>query len=162
TAFAALMGRYAGLVWGVCCRTLRQPADAEDAFQATSLVLTLKAPSLGRGPLGPWLHTVASRTAAKARARAQIRATRDNNGVPAAEPVANDPPPLDDTSRLLDEEIGRLPEKYRGAVILCYLEGLTDAQAAERLGCPTGTVSSRLSRARDILRRRLERRGVEL
>jgi RNA polymerase sigma factor (sigma-70 family) len=158
TAFAALLQRYAGLVWGVCRRALPQDADAEDAFQAVWVALTRQARSLGGGPLGPWLHAVASRTAAKSRAIARRRA---GNEVSPVEPAAHDPP-FDDVACLLDEEVGRLPEKHRRVVVLCCLEGLTNAQAAERLGCPVGTVLSRLSRARDLLRRRLERRGVDL
>jgi RNA polymerase sigma factor (sigma-70 family) len=159
-AFAALVHRYAGLVWSVCRRTLAQTADAEDAFQATFLILTQQARSLRhRGPLGPWLHVVASRTATKARARALRRASRETSA--SVEPAGCDPAP-DDTRGLIDEEVGRLPEKYRLPVILCYLEGLTNEQAAERLGCPKGTILSRLSRARERLRLRLARRGVDL
>jgi RNA polymerase sigma factor (sigma-70 family) len=158
-ALAALVCRYAGLVWSVCRRSLAQTADAEDAFQATFLILTQQARSLRRGPLGPWLHVVASRTAAKARARALRLASRETSA--AVEPAVSDPT-ADDTRGLLDEEVGRLPEKYRLPVILCYLEGLTNEQAAERLGCPKGTVLSRLSRARERLRQRLARRGLDL
>jgi RNA polymerase sigma factor (sigma-70 family) len=159
-AFAALVHRYAPLVWGVCHRALPRRHDAEDAFQATFLVLSQKARSLGRsGPLGPWLHTVARRTATKARVRAVRLAgrERDLSVAPAYQPEE----PIDDLRRLIDEEVGRLPEKYRLPIVLCYLEGLTNEQAADRLGCPTGTVLSRLSRGRDQLRQRLRRRGVE-
>jgi RNA polymerase sigma factor (sigma-70 family) len=161
-AFAALMGRYAGVVWGVCRRTLSRQADAEDAFQATFLVLLRKAPALGRGgPLGPWLHRVASRTAVKARIRAARLSSRETAAaVPESAPVADEPE--GELRAVLDEEVSRLPEKYRLPVVLCYLEGLTNEQAADRLGCPRGTILSRLSRAREQLRRRLSRRGVEL
>jgi RNA polymerase sigma factor (sigma-70 family) len=160
-AFAALVHRYAGLVWGVCRRCLPRQADAEDAFQATFLVLVQKARSLGRGgPIGPWLHQVASRTAVKARVRAARQASRE--GAVAVQQQAGPDEAPAELRELLDEEVGRLPEKYRAAVVLCYLEGLTNEEAADRLGCPRGTVVSRLSRAREQLRRRLLRRGVDL
>jgi RNA polymerase sigma factor (sigma-70 family) len=160
-AFAALVHRYAALVWGVCRRCLPRQADAEDAFQATFLVLVRKAGSLGRGgPLGPWLHQVANRTAVKARVRAARQASRES-AVAVQAPAVGDEVPAE-LRELLDEEVGRLPEKYRQPVVLCYLEGLTNEQAADRLGCPRGTVVSRLSRAREQLRRRLLRRGIDL
>ncbi len=157
-AFAVLMNRYAGVVWGVCRRALSRQADAEDAFQATFLVLLRKAPALGRGgPLGPWLHRVASRTAVKARVRAARQTSREiAAAVPEAVPASDQ---ADGELRaILDEEISRLPEKYRRPLVLCYLEGMTNEQAADRLGCPRGTILSRLSRAREQLRRRLVRR----
>jgi RNA polymerase sigma factor (sigma-70 family) len=163
-AFAALVRRHGPLVWGVCARVLGRGPDAEDAFQATFLVLVRKAAAL-RGPdaLGPWLYGVASRVALKARAAAARRQGREKalaEDAPAAEA------PGDAVWRelrpVLDEEVGRLPEKYRAAVVLCYLEGLSDAEAARRLACPRGTVHSRLARARQRLQRRLSRRGVGL
>jgi RNA polymerase sigma factor (sigma-70 family) len=161
-AFAALMNRYAGVVWGVCRRTLSHQADAEDAFQATFLVLLRKAPALGRGgPLGPWLHRVASRTAVKARVRAARVTSRESAAAVPEAATASDEPD-GELRAVLDEEVSRLPEKYRLPVVLCYLEGLTNEQAADRLGCPRGTILSRLSRAREQLRRRLCRRGLDL
>jgi RNA polymerase sigma factor (sigma-70 family) len=161
-AFAVLMNRYAGVVWAVCRRALPRQADAEDAFQATFLVLLRKAPALGRGgPLGPWLHRVASRTAVKARVRAARLADRESAAaVPEAAPGSAEPD--GELRAVLDEEVNRLPEKYRLPVVLCYMEGLTNEQAADRLGCPRGTILSRLSRAREQLRRRLSRRGMDL
>ncbi len=159
-AFAALVHRYAGLVWGVCRRQLPRQQDAEDAFQATFLVLVRKARSLGRGgPLGPWLHQVASRTAVKARVRSARQAGREQA---VAIEETSTPDDSAELRELLDQEIGRLPEKYRGPLVLCYLEGLSNDQAADRLGCPRGTIGSRLSRAREQLRRRLQRHGLEL
>jgi RNA polymerase sigma factor (sigma-70 family) len=161
-AFTILVGRHAPLVWGVCRRLLGPSPDAEDAFQATFVVLVEKAASLADGrPLGPWLHTVASRTAAKARARAAKRRAREANV--EVEPAAEDPAPghQREVGAILEEELGRLPEHYRRAVVLCYLEGLTNEEAARRLECPKGTVLSRLSRARERLRERLARRGLE-
>jgi RNA polymerase sigma factor (sigma-70 family) len=160
-AFEVLVRRHAALVWGVCHRVLGRPADAEDAFQATFLVLFRKAGLLGHGPLGPWLHRVAWRTAARARVRAARLASREAAVAREDVGVAGELPD-DGLRELLDEEVGRLPEKYRVPVVLCYLEGLSNEQAADRLGCPRGTVLSRLSRAREQLRRRLERRGVGL
>jgi RNA polymerase sigma factor (sigma-70 family) len=163
-AFAALVRRHGPLVWGVCSRVLGGGPDAEDAFQATFLVLVRKAGAL-RGPdaLGPWLYGVASRVARKARAAAARRQRRERA---LAEDVPAVGAPGDavwrDLRPVLDEEVSRLPDKYRAAVVLCYLEGLSDAEAARRLACPRGTVHSRLARARQRLQRRLSRRGVGL
>ena len=159
-AFAALVARHGPMVLGVCQRTLIDPNDIEDAFQATFLVLVRRARSVRVGDsLGRWLYGVARRVAAKARARSQRTRVRS---VPLdREPIA--PEPSADPVELLsalDEEVSRLPEKYRAPVVLCHLEGLTHAEAAERLRWPVGTVSGRLSRARDLLKDRLVRRGV--
>jgi RNA polymerase sigma factor (sigma-70 family) len=160
-AFAALMRRHGPMVLGVCRRVLADMHDADDAFQATFLILVRKAGSLSRPELlGHWLYGVAYRTAV--RVRAQTAARRRREGSPMHEPPA---PPAEDAAwhelrTLLDEELNRLPEKYRRAFVLCDLEGLTNEQAARRLGCPKGTVLSRLSRARELLRHRLNRRGV--
>jgi RNA polymerase sigma factor (sigma-70 family) len=162
SAFAALAGRYAPLVWGVCRRLLGPSADAEDAFQATFVVLAKKAPALADGrPLGPWLHKVARDTAARARARSARRRARE--APLSVEPAADHPAELEsrEVGAALEEEVSRLPERYRGPVVLCYLEGLTNEEAARRLACPKGTVLSRLSRAREQLRQRLARRGIE-
>jgi RNA polymerase sigma factor (sigma-70 family) len=159
-AFAALVARHGPMVLGVCRRALADANDVEDAFQATFLVLVRRARSVRVGDsLGRWLYGVARRVAAKARARAErdrVRTTPLED-----DPVAPDDPA--DRTRLLaelDEEVSRLPEKYRAPVILCHLEGLTHAEAADRLRWPVGTVSGRLSRARDLLRDRLDRRGM--
>ncbi len=161
SAFASLVRRHAALVWGVCRRKLGNAQDAEDAFQATFLVLARKAPTLARiGPLGPWLHRVASRTAVKARVRAARLAARETAA--AVEPSVESAP---DTSQpelraVLDEEVSRLPEKYRLPVVMCYLEGVTNEEAARRLALPRGTILSRLARAREKLKARLLRRGL--
>lgn len=157
SAFELLVWRHGAMVLAACRRVLRHDADAEDAFQAVFLVLARKAASVARGAALPaWLHRVAVRVSARlARGRREV-ARFD------AEPVA---PPLPDsaasteTLRALDEEIDKLPERGRRAVVLCYLEGLTAAEAARRLGCPTGTVESRLAAARKRLGARLTRRG---
>jgi RNA polymerase sigma factor (sigma-70 family) len=162
-AFAALIGRHGPMVWGVCRRLLPLAADAEDAFQATFLVLVRKASSL-RQPdsVGPWLHGVAHRVAIRLRKDAARRRAKER---PLVDPPAARVP--SDTDRnelrlLLDEEVNRLPAHYRVAFVLCQLEGLTNDEAARLLGCPGGTVLSRLSRAREQLRQRLTRRGVSL
>ncbi len=159
-AFAALVARHGPMVLGVCRRALADPNDVDDAFQATFLVLVRRARSVRVGDsLGRWLYGVARRVAAKAQARSERARVRS---VPLGrEPVASEPP-ADRIELLaaLDEEVSRLPEKYRAPVVLCDLEGLTHAQAAARLRWPVGTVSGRLSRARDLLKNRLVRRGM--
>jgi RNA polymerase sigma factor (sigma-70 family) len=160
-AFTEIVRRHGAMVWGVCARRLGQTPDAEDAFQATFLVLVRKASGLRRpGSLGPWLYGVANRTALKAEGRNARRAARERAlpDRPVGEP---EPDHLwGDLRPLLDEELSRLPEKYRRPLLLCYLQGLSNEEAARALGCPAGTVFSRLSRGRDLLRRRLARRGV--
>jgi RNA polymerase sigma factor (sigma-70 family) len=163
-AFAALVRRHGPLVWGVVARVLGRGPDAEDAFQATFLVLVRKAAGL-RGPdaLGPWLYGVATRVALKARAAAARRRGREKALTADAPAAAGGGDAVWRELRpVLDEEVRRLPEKYRVAVVLCYLEGLSDAEAARRLACPRGTVHSRLARARQRLQRGLSRRGVGL
>jgi RNA polymerase sigma factor (sigma-70 family) len=161
-AFAALLRRHGPMVLAVCRRLLRDAHEAEDAFQATFLVLVHKARSLGRPEaLGPWLHGVAYRAAAHARQAARRRARQREVaampvGGPADEVVWRELRPV------LDEELGRLPQKYRGALVLFYLEGKSTEEVARQLGCPKGTVLSRLARGRDRLRDRLVRRGVAL
>jgi len=162
-AFAALVARHGPMVWGVCRRMLDRPQDAEDAFQAVFLVMLRKSRRLLQPDLlGPWLHAVALKTAARLRAGMARRRQRERPLV--AEPVMESTPEVvwRDLRPVLDEEVGRLPARYRAAFILCCLEGLTNEAAARRLGCPKGTVLSRLSRGRELLRRRLVRRGLGL
>lgn len=156
-AFAALVGRHGPMVLRVCRRTLADPNDAHDAFQATFLVLMRKAATVRRrDTVGPWLYGVARRVAARSRAAAARRREVETQAVrPQAEAPGFDGPGAE-----LWDEVDRLPESQRSAVVLCYLEGLTHEQAAARLGWPVGTVRSRLARARDRLRGRLERRGL--
>ena len=159
-AFAALVARHGPMVLGVCRRSLADPNDVEDAFQATFLVLVRRARSVRVGDsLGRWLYGVARRVAAKAQARSKRARVRS---VPLErEPVASEPPAERfELLAALDEEVSRLPERYLAPVVLCDLEGLTHAQAAARLRWPVGTVSGRLSRARDLLKNRLIRRGM--
>lgn len=159
-AFEALVARHGPMVLATCRRSLRDAADADDAFQAAFLVLARKAGSVRvAGSLGPWLHAVARRVAIKAEAVSRKRRGREGGqlgDVPAPDP---DPGSFE-VHRAVLEELGRLPEKYRAPLVLCHLEGLTHEQAAESLRWPVGTVSGRLSRAREILRDRLTRRGL--
>jgi RNA polymerase sigma factor (sigma-70 family) len=164
-AFDELLRRHGNLVYGVCRRVLRHQQDAEDAFQATFLVLARKARSLdGRDTLAGWLYTVARHIALRARAAAARRRDREQRGAEgrdmgtdtAAEVLRRELRPI------LDEEMGRLPDKYRAPLVLCYVEGKTNEEAALLLGWTKGTVSGRLARARDLLRGRLERRGLAL
>jgi RNA polymerase sigma factor (sigma-70 family) len=159
-AFTILVERHGPMVWGVCRRLLPARDAAADAFQATFLVLVRRASAIRvDDSLGPWLYGVSRRVAARARATSQRRSARETDGVEA---VAAPDPDRGGAERLaiLDEEIGRLPEPQRAAVVLCDLEGLPHEEAARRLGCPVGTVDSRLSRARQRLRGRLVRRGL--
>jgi RNA polymerase sigma factor (sigma-70 family) len=162
-AFEALLQRHAPLVLGVCRRVLRDEQDAEDAFQATFLVLVKKAGSLDRqGSLAPWLYTVAYHAALRAREQAARRRREERQvlRMPAAPP--DDDLLWRDLRPVLDEELARLGEKYRAPVVLCYLQGKTHDEAARELGWPLGTVAGRLARARALLRRRLVRRGLAL
>ncbi len=162
-AFAVLVRRYSPLVLSVCRRVLHHEQDAEDAFQAVFCVLARKADSIRRrAAVGAWLHAVACRIARKARARRGRRPvpTSDLPDIPAAE--GSPEWAWKELRPILDAEVNRLPTKYRQAFILCYLEGLTNEQAAAQLGCPLGTVLSRLSRARERLRARLTHRGLAL
>jgi RNA polymerase sigma factor (sigma-70 family) len=162
-AFTALVGRHGPMVLGVCRRLLPNVHDAEDAFQATFLVLARKAGSI-RQPeaLGNWLYGVAYRTALEARAKAAKRRARERQL--AEEPTVDLGSSIDwsDLRPVLDGEINRLPDKYRSPFVLCYLEGRTNEEAARLLRCPKGTILSRLAWARQRLRDRLARRGVAL
>lgn len=162
-SFEALVQRHAAMVWGVCRRVLRRHHDAEDAFQATFLVLARKANSVNqRETLGNWLYAVAYQTARKARAMSSRREGRERQVSEMPEPTSAPTDPWGDLTPLLDEELSRLPAHYRAPIILCDLEGKTRKEAARQLGWPEGTISSRLSRARSALAKRLSRRGIAL
>ena len=159
-AFTILVERHGPMVWGVCRRLLPDRDAAADAFQATFLVLVRRARAVRvDDSLGPWLYGVSRRVAARARATSLRRRARETGGVEAVAGPAPDPGRAERLA-ILDEEIGRLPERQRAAVVLCDLEGLPHEEAARRLGCPVGTVESRLSRGRQRLRDRLVRRGL--
>lgn len=162
-AFAALVARHGAMVFNVCRRVLAHSSDAEDAFQAAFLVLVRKGAAL-RQPeqLANWLYGVAYRTARKVKARASVRAQVERKaGAMQIERDAKDLT-LDELRGILDEEIAQLPEKYALPLVLCYLEGKTNPQAAAQLGWPEGSISRRLSRARELLRTRLAKRGLAL
>jgi RNA polymerase sigma factor (sigma-70 family) len=163
TAFEALIKRHGPLVWGVCLRLLPDPHDAEDAFQATFLVLVRKPGSVKKhSSLSSWLYGVAYRVALRARANAARRRHHERQ---VAEMAPSAPAPEASWQELrpvLDAELSRLPEKYRAPLILCYLQNKTNEQAAQELGWPLGSMSKRLARGRDLLRERLTQRGVAL
>jgi RNA polymerase sigma factor (sigma-70 family) len=160
-AFAMLVERHGPLVRGVCRRWLAQEADVDDAFQATFLVFAQRAGSIARPErLGGWLHGVAWRTARCLRTRLLRQRQREASNSNGASNICVYDAEPNDLARLLDEELRRLPEKYRLPVILCHLQGLPRRQAAIQLAIPEGTLSVRLARACVILRRRLLRRGV--
>jgi RNA polymerase sigma factor (sigma-70 family) len=163
-AAGALVARHLPAVRAVCRSVLRDPHDADDAAQATFLVLVRRAATVrDRQAVGGWLCRVAWRTANRLRADNARRAARNEPGVePDATPAAARGVPADDTRAALDEEIGRLPEPYRAAVLTCYAAGVPTAEAAARLGWPKGTLLTRLAWARKRLRDRLARRGVTL
>jgi RNA polymerase sigma factor (sigma-70 family) len=158
-AFAELVRRHGPMVWGLCRRLLGDAHGADDSFQATFFLLFRKAASIRRPEaVGCWLYGVAYRVATRARSQKQRRALRGLDAVP--EPAAGPAPACGELGPALDEEIARLPAAYRAAVVLCGLEGKTNAQAAAELGCPVGTLKSRLARGRELLRARLDRRGL--
>src|SRR5262245_3305135 len=162
-AFEALLRRHGALVLGVCRRVLGNEADAEDAFQATFLVLARKAGSLPcQDSVAGWLHRTAYHLACKARTAAARRA-RHESQAPARVPAG----PLEQLSaqellRILDEELLRLPERYRAPLVLCYPQGSTRDEAAGQLGCPVNTLKHRLECGRRKLHQAARRRGLTL
>jgi RNA polymerase sigma factor (sigma-70 family) len=166
-AFASLVHRHGPLVHGLCRRLLGPGVDADDAFQAIFLVLARKAGSIRkREALASWLYGVAYRTAREVGTRRQRRRSRE--GPAGEEPLTDSTPGPDaeaerrELQAMIAEELTQLPEKFRSAILLCDLQGQTQEEAARQLGCPKGTILSRLSRGRDRLRERLTRRGVML
>src|SRR6516162_8732683 len=160
-ALAALVKRHGPMVWGVCRRILRNYHDAEDAFQATFLVLVRKAASIAsRELLANWLYGVAQQTALKARTTSANRRARERQVMEMPEPVTTEPDLWSDLQPLLDQELSHLPDKYRVAIVLCDLEGKTRKEAARQLGVPEGTLAARVARARVMLAKRLRRHGL--
>ncbi len=162
-AFAALVARHGPMVLAVCRRLAHDAQDAEDAFQATFLVLARKAAAVQRQTLlAGWLYGVAYRVAVRLRGQTARRRKREQRDVDLTTLAAGNDGAGSDVPPLVHEEVGRLPDKYRSAVVLCYLEGKTNEEAALQLRWPVGSVKSRLSRARELLRTRLTRRGITL
>jgi len=163
TAFATLVQRHGPMVLGLCRRILDHEQEAEDAFQATFLILVRRAGTLDNPDLlGSWLYGVAYRTARKARTQAARRRERERQ---VASVTTAEEPPTDHAWRelrsALDDELNRLPDKYRLPLVLCYLEGLTNEEASRRLGWPPGSISYRLARGREMLRDRMQGRNRE-
>jgi RNA polymerase sigma factor (sigma-70 family) len=159
-AFEALLHRHAPMVFGVCRRVLGNDADAEDAFQATFLVLVRKAGTIRpRGLVGNWLYGVARNTALKAKAMIERRRVREKSAAP---PGQSGGPRDDELHLLVDEELQALPDKYRAAIVLCDLEGKSLKEAGALTRAPAATVGTRLARGRRLLAERLARRGVTL
>jgi RNA polymerase sigma factor (sigma-70 family) len=161
-AFACLVRRHGPMVLGVCRRVLRDFHEAEDAFQATFLVLARKAATVvKRESVGCWLYGTAYRTAMEARTMSARRRAREKTVTGAPHPAVL-PPEAQDWRPLLDRELSLLPQKYRAALVLCDLEGRPRREAARLLGASEGTLSSRLARGRALLAKRLTRCGVAL
>jgi RNA polymerase sigma factor (sigma-70 family) len=164
-AFGVLVRRHSGLVYGICRRFLADPHDAEDAFQATFLVLACKAGNIRKmDSLASWLFGVATRVAGKMRARAAQRRQREQRIMWKAKQslAVSDNVSWRDTCRALHEEMSRLPDKYRIPLLLCYWEGQSQEEAARQLGWPRGTLKRRIEDGRERLRQRLARRGLVL
>jgi RNA polymerase sigma factor (sigma-70 family) len=160
-AITALVQRHGPMVWGVSRRILRNHYDAEDAFQATFLVLVRKARSVRqREAVANWLYGVAHQTALKARAMLARRRTRERQGTAMPEPQAAEQDTWNDLQPLLDQELSHLPDKYRIAIVLCDLEGKIRKEAARQLGLPEGTLAGHLTRGRALLAKRLARHGL--
>jgi RNA polymerase sigma factor (sigma-70 family) len=162
-AFEAIVERHGPMVLGVCRRVLRNDHDAEDAFQTTFLVFSRKAGSVTpRDMVANWLYGVAYKTAMKARALTAKRHARERQVTVMPEPEAVSQTHGSELRLVLDQELSRLPGKYRVPIILCHLEGKTYREVAHQLGWPEGTLSGRLSRARILLAKRLTRRGLRV
>jgi RNA polymerase sigma factor (sigma-70 family) len=162
-AFAALLQRHGPMVWQVCRNIVPSAQDAEDAFQATFLILVRKAASI-RQPelLSSWLYGVACRVSRRARAVAARRQARETDGVAMVAAKPDHEAERRDLEPVVHEELERLPDKFRAPLVLCYFQGRTSEEAARLLAWPVGTVKGRIRRAREILRGRLERRGLAL
>ena len=161
TAVAALVRRHGPMVWCVCRRVLRNHHDAEDAFQATFIVLVRKAASIdSREKLANWLYGVAHQTALNAKKAAARRSARERQVVNMPHPRAVAEDASRDLQALLDQELSRLPDRYRTVIVLCDLEGKTRQEAARQLKVPEGTIASRIATARRMLAKRMARHGL--
>jgi RNA polymerase sigma factor (sigma-70 family) len=161
SAFEALLRRHGPMVLGVCRRLLGCAQDVDDAFQATFLILIRRASAIEHGDrVANWLYGVAYRVAVRARVQAAKRRDRQQPLTDVARDDAPKPGVEEAVRVLLDEEVNRLPARYREAIVCCYLEGRTQEETARLLGWPKGTVATRLNRARELLRNRLTRRGL--
>jgi RNA polymerase sigma factor (sigma-70 family) len=167
-AFAALAGRHGAMVWNVCRRVLRDGHEAEDVFQAAFLILAQKAGTIRRhASVASWLHGVTHRLALRVRAKAATRQARARQAPERARPESQTKDPLEELSgrelvQMLDAELQCLPERLRAPLVLCYLEGRSQGEAADQLGWSKTTLRGRLERGREMLRRRLTRRGLPL
>lgn len=160
-ALEVLVRRHGPMVWGICRRILGNHHDTEDAFQATFLVLVRKAASIApKEMVGNWLYGVAHQTALKARATAAKRKKRECQVTTMPEASVKDQEIWSDLEPFLDLELSRLPDKYRVVILLCDLQGRTQKEAARQIGCPEGTVATRLARGRVLLAKRLARHGL--
>ena len=160
-AFAALMVRHGPMVLCLCRQILRDVQEAEDAFQASFMVLARNASAIRKRPsLSAWLYGVAYRVSARLRGRSERRRNLEHPSFDLATLPAVGEAHAFDLRSVLHEEIRRLPEKYRAPVVLCYLEGKTNEEAAKQLCLPVGTVKARLFRARELMRARLARRKM--
>ena len=159
--FTALVDRHGPMVLRVCRQILGDTHDAQDAFQATFLILVRKAGSVRkRDSVASWLHGIARRVARRARSDRSRRREYERRSAEMSARTESQSAGEPECWPELHEEVARLPARYRDPVVLCYLEGLTTDEASRRLGCPQGTILSRLSRARERLRDRLTRRGL--
>jgi RNA polymerase sigma factor (sigma-70 family) len=162
-SFAILVQRHGPMVLGVCRRILHHDQDTEDAFQATFVILARKASGISKhNSVASWLYKVAYRIALRARAAKARRRNQESQTLPRSADNGLGDLVQRELRQVLDEEVQRLPEKYRTPILLCYLQGQTNEEAAELLQCPTGTIKIRLLRGREILRKRLVRRGLAL
>ena len=160
-AFATLVARHGPMVLSVCRRLLRDPHETEDAFQATFLVLVRKRSGIRIDEsLGPWLYGVSVRVARRARTLASRRRWTPLDEAIAGPALERRSPSDAELRFTIDDLLTKLPPNYRAAIVLCYLEGLTHEEAAQRLHCPVGTVRSRLARGRAILKERFKRASL--
>lgn len=160
-AFTILLERHGAMVLGVCRCVLRDTHDAHDAFQATFLVFLRKASSIRRREVvGSWLYAVAHRVAVRLKTQIARRRTVERVDPELAEIASPTEEGTSELGSILEEEVHRLPKKYRTPIVLCYLEGKSNDEAAQQLCWPLGTVKARLDRARKLLRRRLAQRGL--